>query len=250
MKKNLLITITLLLLLSACGAPANAPQAPSIPPQAATIAPAAPATETSAPPTVAPSPTPDPLLFSDHFDGALGEGWHWLREKNKYWSLTKNPGWLQIMASGGGIGDGVMPNVLLREAPKGNFELETLVNFRPVGRFQIAGLLIYESNGHFVQFGRAAGPKDGLYLDRIADGQFTGGNFATTAPDVDALYLRLRREANTFTAWYSEDGQTWTAVGAHQDSMNPLFVGLLAGQAVQSVPKPAQFDYFTMTAIQ
>ena len=38
-------------------------------------------------------------------------------------------------------------------------------------------------------------------------------------------------------------------IGAHNNQMNPLFVGLVSGQAYGTVPQPAQFNYFTITAL-
>jgi len=37
-------------------------------------------------------------------------------------------------------------------------------------------------------------------------------------------------------------------LGAHTSEMNPLFVGLVAGQSTYSF-QPAQFDYFTINAL-
>lgn len=248
MKRNLITVLAILLAVSACGAPVPPP-----PPATET---ASPPTETAIPPTATlePSPTPDPLLFRDEFDGALGDGWHWVREKPSDWSLTKAPGWIEIMARAGGVGDGSISNLLLREAPTGDFELETRLNFRPAGNFQLGGLLIYADNTDYVVFGRAfcaggACAGDGLYMDMIIDGNWNSENFATRAPAVDILHLRLRRVGDAYSGSVSEDGQQWTVIGSHQAPWQPVFIGILAGQAVRSVPKPAQFDYFMVTAI-
>ena len=243
------------LVLSACGTLAT-PQPVPTSTLAPTDTPIPLPTETPVPPTATlePSPTSDPLLFRDDFEGSLGEGWQWVEENPNYWSLTNNLGWLEIMARAGHVGNGDIDNLLLRQAPEGNFELETKVNFKPSENFQFAGLLIYESAANFIQFGRAfcgfaqcAG--DGFYIDMTDNGNFNSENFATPAPETDTVYLRLRREGNTFTAYVSEDGLELKLIGAHNSEMEPLFVGLLAGQAVNSVPKPAQFDYFIINAL-
>jgi beta-xylosidase len=232
------------------------PAATPLPPTAEPTA--VPPTQTPIPPTpiptIAASPTPLPVLFHDDFDGSLGAGWHWMHERERDWSLTVNPGWLQIIARAGRLQDGTMRNLLLRDAPAGNFQLETAVRFTPKGNFQFAGLLVYQDNLDNIAFGRAycnvgACVGDGLYMDITNGGAFNPENFATKAPDADVLYLRLRRVGDAFTGLFSEDGENWTAVGIHHGSWAPLFVGLLAGNAVNSVPGPAQFDYFTMTAL-
>ena len=155
MKKIFLCIVLMAVLLSACGAPAAPPAPePTLPPTA-TSTPLPPPTATPLPPTATaePSPTPDPLLFRDEFDGALGEGWQWVLENPQTWSLNSQPGWLEMVVSSGSVSAGSAENLLLRPAPEGNFELETKVKFKPTGDFQIAGLLIYESAANFVQFG-------------------------------------------------------------------------------------------------
>jgi len=242
MPKPLFVAVAAVFVLSACAVP---PTPEPLPTETPTAVPTA---------TPSPSPTPDPLLFKDDFEGSLAEGWNWVREDSKRWSLTNNPGWLEIMAGGGNINGGTMKNLLLRQAPEGDFQLETRLKFKPEGNFQIAGLLVYESDGHYVLFGRAfcGNPNcagNGFYMDLLSGGKLTGGNFATKAPDVDTVYLRLVREGNTFNGLISEDAKQWTLIGAHIDALTPLFVGIAAGQAAGTVPKPAQFDYYTISRL-
>lgn len=251
--KNMQFAIILTtLVVVACGTPALVPTNTPVPLPTETLVPP---TETLEPsPTLVPSPTLDPLIFRDDFEGSLGEGWEWVREDKKSWSLTNNAGWLELMARAGNVGSGTIENMLLRTSPDVNFELETQLKFKPAGNFQIAGLLIYESAANSVLFGRAFcdGPQcagDGYYFDQIANNSFISDNFATAAPESDTVYLRLRREGNSYTAYASEDGNEWRVIGAHVGEMNPLFVGLVAGQAVNSVPKPAQFNYFMINAL-
>lgn len=241
-----LIALLLALMLNACATPTPTPP---------TDTPIPPPTNTPLPPTptLEPTPTPDPILFHDDFEGALGEGWAWTNQDDRFWSLTNNPGWLEISARPGYIGDGTVKNLLLRAAPEGNYELETKVNFVPEGNFQIAGLVIYESGPNFTQFGRAfCGPcptKDGFYFDLFIDSTFTGENFATAIPSGEIVYLRLRREGNAYTSYSSLDGENWQVIGTHTSEMSPAFIGLTAAQANGSVPKDAQFDYFTVIAL-
>jgi beta-xylosidase len=216
-----------------------------------------PPTQTSVPPTATvtlePSPTPNPLLFRDNFDGAIDSGWQWIRENKKTWNLTNNPGWLEITVGNGNVANGNLDNLLLRQVPEGNFELETRVKFTPVGDFQLAGLLIYESAANFVQFGRAfcdfqQCANDGFYQDMYIGGTILPENFAIPAFATDTVYLRLRREGNKYTSYASENGTDWKLVGSHTSEMKPLFVGLVAGQAY-SAPQVAQFDYFLINSL-
>lgn len=63
------------------------------------------------------------------------------------------------------------------------------------------------------------------------------------------MYLRLRREGNSYTAYGSLDGTNWQVIGTHQSPMSADFIGLTAAQANGSEPGPAQFDYFTVNAL-
>ena len=244
-----------ILLLAAC-APSPTPQPTPTP----TFVPAP--TETTPPPTATPTPsptpepsaTPDPLIFRDEFEGQLDETWQWVREDARFWSLTHNPGWLEITLRPGSVADGNIKNLLLSPATQGNFELQTTIRFKPTSNIQSAGLLIYESADKFIQLIRAycsypQCAKDGFYLDLVTAGQFSPENFARSAPDTDAVSLRLRREGRTFTGYYSVDGKQWKMVGSHSTDLTPVFVGLVAGQVIGFTPKPAQFDYFLVNRL-
>ena len=250
--------VVVLLLLSAC-----APQATSVPTPIPTNTPLPPTatstplpTETPLPPTPTPepSPTPDPLIFRDDFEGSLAENWVWTNEDPKNWSLTSNPGWLEINVQSGAVAIGTIDNLLWQEAPEGKFQLETKLSFLPQNNFQIAGLLIYESANDFTQFGRgfcdrSRCVRDGLYFDNIIGGKGTDENFTTRAPLIDTLYLRLIRDAQDYSAFFSEDGIDWKLIGIHTNHMGPVFVGLVVGQSVTKYLLPAQFDYFTISSL-
>jgi cytochrome c len=150
----------------------------------------------------------------------------------KMWSLTNKPGWLEIIAGKGSV---LTRNLLLRQIPEGNFELETKLIYEPVANYQDAGLIIYYNNTNLILFGRAycnrrpACVDDGFYMDMLKSGKALEGNFASPAPGTDTVFLRLRREGDTYTSYYSEDGSHWTKIGVHTSTMKPKSVGLAAG---------------------
>jgi endo-1,4-beta-xylanase len=194
---------------------------------------------------------PGPVLFQDDFNGSLDTGWQWTNENKNHWSLTANPGWLQITTSKGGLTDNTVENLLLRPVPQGNFELETSVRFKPTGNFQAAGLVIYESPSHYLLLthaycavGIGTCVSDGIYFDLITNGTYSGSNFATPAPASSLIYLRLRREGNVYTAYMSVDGTIWTMIGVHLDYTGSSAVGLVTDGTLSTNPVPARFDYF------
>ena len=67
---------------------------------------------------------------------------------------------------------------------------------------------------------------------------------AGTAP----LYMRVRRERNVWTQWYSVNGSTWTRTGSFAHNMQMSAVGLFALNYGASPPAfTALFDYFRNT---
>jgi len=239
MKTRMVFLIVFMMILTACNTQVTITPEATVPPPA----------------TQGPSSTPDLLLFQDDFSNAIDPAWGWIRENEQAWSLENNPGWLEIEAGSGHVIAGEAENILIRQVPAGDFELETKLDFKPVTNYQFAGLLIFENDDNYIQFGRAFcinDPRcvgDGLYLDNTSGGQFIiGDNYSTPAPNVNILYLRLRREGNDYTSFFSEDGNTWQALGTHTNYMEPVSVGLVAGQSSYSF-QPAKFDYISITAL-
>ena len=215
-------------------------------------------TDTPVPPTPTFTFTPTPaVIFRDDFEAGLADGWSWVRENQYYWSLTDAPGFLRLITYPGGLAaSGGTPtnSILLREAPAGNFGVETLLQFTPTSNFQLAGLIIYQSDTSYLQFGRVycdVGDScvgNGIYFDNIENGNFSGGNFATSVNERSLAYLRLTWQGNVYTGYYSEDGNNWITIGQHESIVTPLQVGLVAHQASNG-REAADFDYFLVTEI-
>jgi serine/threonine protein kinase len=206
---------------------------------------------TSTPPT---EPSSSAVNFQDDFAGQLAEGWTWLEEDPTKWSLSAVAGSLQIVASDASFDGPYLPlNILLRDAPSGDFEISTALHFTPTSDYQAAGLVVFQGQGNALQLSRAfcdtvnACVGDGVYFDNFENGSITGSNYHT-AFHGSVIYLRLQREGNTYTGYYSEDGQNWIMTGKHVRDFSQVQVGLVAAQASTEIP--ALFDYFTMNVLQ
>jgi len=243
--KYIALLPTLILFACGTGTPTTEAITPSIPSTQEPLQ--------STPETVTTEPTTDPNYFRDDFDTTLGPGWQWLQEDPNNWSLSVVPGALQINVDGGEVSDETIRNLLLRQAPAGNFQIETKVTFRPVADYQFAGLIIYESAPNFVQAGRAfCTPSEvcvgeGLYVDYYNNGNFVTPNFAAAYTDSET-YLRLLRQDDTYTFQSSSNGNEWILRGGTVSTMNPLQIGLVAGQNTVG-PIPALFDYFEVRSV-
>ncbi len=204
--------------------------------------------------TATPPPAPAASVdFEDQFDGRLEDGWRWSIEDPGTWSLAAAPGWLQITAVE------LLQNVLLRPAPDADYEVTTAVSFRPTSNFQFAGLVAAPRGGQTVtllQLGRAycdplAIPGicvgDGVYFDKIEDGETVNSIVSEISTDTEVLYLRLLADGDSYSGYFSEDGEIWTPVGNQVASYIDTDIGLIAHQAYEE-PANAEFDYITVAS--
>ena len=244
-RSTLLITVFLGILLSACAPPAMPSPTVSPPPAA---------TSTSLPTATQPAPTVTPTftatatpypLFWDDFSGELQPGWSWIRENDALWSLTSQPGFLRIVLDSAGRSR----NLLVRSVASENFQITTHVLFKPTTNFQAAGITVYQDDAIMVNLIRAycnttnVCVGNGAYFDRIENGRFTGSNFGIDTKLKDEAYLRIDKEGSVFTAYYSDDGANWQAIGQHELFMTDPKVGLTNGGS-HIVGAIALFDYF------
>jgi beta-xylosidase len=198
-------------------------------------------------------PVIDPNYFRDDFDTTLGSGWQWRNEDANNWNLETIPGMLLINAGEGQASADSIKNLLLRPAPPGNFQIETKVSFRPNSNYQFAGLIVYESPPNLIQAGRAfCAPSEvcvgeGLYVDYYNNGNFVTPNFAAAYTDSE-VYLRMVRQGDTYTFQSSSNGNEWILRGGTVSAMNPIQIGLVAGQNTVGII-PALFDYFEVRSL-
>ena len=237
----------------------SAPTEADIPLPTNTLEPSNTPTNTTVPPTFTSTPGPI-LVFRDDFEGSLGEGWSWIREDNRRWSITSMSGFLEITAQFGSFGNVQPPkNLIVQASPSSNFFVETFLKFKPFSNYQFAGLVIYWDDKNVIQFGRAYCGNQincvgtGIYLDNIANGKYIGSNFGFNTQREDQVFLRLQRTQDDYTAYYSEDGNNWMIVGqvsTGQDgrSGQPPKIGLVAAQAYTKIAN-AYFDYFQIVAL-
>lgn len=206
------------------------------------------------PPPVPPASPSNTVVFRDDFEGNLGPGWQWLREDPSNWSLTQVFGSLQINAGSGHVNSEGNSNLLLRSIPLGDFRIETSLFFLPVANFQFAGLIVYESSQNFIQAGRAfcTGSEDcvgdGYYMDLYLGGVFVPPNFASAFTDAVPVYLRITSRGNTYVFESGADGIGWDFRGTVTSDINPVQIGLVAGQSTAGMV-PAVFDYFEATSL-
>jgi arabinan endo-1,5-alpha-L-arabinosidase len=197
-------------------------------------------------------PVPGALqpAYSDDFTDGLGSGWTWVRG---------NPG--------ATVGDGVLTwptqaaelalgtntaSVLTREAPPGDFVVETRLQFDGVRGNQQAGLVLYENDDRFVKLVHSVLPLNngnGAMLQqteftkedtRASTGAvFSGPMFG--GPATPTLWLRMLYRGDTVRMASSRDGVTWEWGGAWvMPHKGALKIGLVSMNATGAT---ARFDY-------
>ncbi len=197
-------------------------------------------------------PPPVSAMMTDEFERRIDGGWRWLNEDPTRWSLTAAPGALRIVTKGESLyGDALPSNLLLRDAPEGDFEVVARVIFEPTSDFQQAAIVVLQDPDNFVLLNRGyCGPcfGGGVYFDSEINGETDLGGPRTPVL-TPATFLRLRREGSIYTGYYSVDGETWIGLGQLENGLSPGEVGLMASNSNpdSSVPQiAADFDFFTV----
>jgi len=199
-------------------------------------------------PTPTASTMPPVLSFQDEFDDEFQPGWEWVSDDEPHWSLSENPGHLQIT-----LWTGYQKDNLLRPAPEKSYEIETKLSFEPASNSQKAGLIIYQDEDNHVYLSRGfcqmptipgACIGNGIYFNKRWKGTVGWSNYATRTESNDEVYLKIRREGNKYTAFYSTEGETWIEIGTHTADFDPIRIGLTAGGSSYAIN--ADFDYFML----
>jgi regulation of enolase protein 1 (concanavalin A-like superfamily) len=150
-------------------------------------------------------------------------------------------------------GNSQAKNVLLQQAPVGDFAIETKLSINPTINYQQAGLLVFRDTNTYFKIGPA-------YALELWGGQgvqavlvTNGGIAARFGFHVDLsspVYLRLTKLDDRYLGYYSPDRQTWTLIGQVQSSaITDPKVGIFALTSCTGNPPdiPADFDYFRVT---
>jgi beta-xylosidase len=210
----------------------------------------------------APVPQVGPVVESDEFTDGLGAGWTWVREPTGTAAPRVENGRLVWPTQAADlVGTGNNASVLLRDAPAGDYTVETKVTIDlgvdTVRNFQQAGLVVYNSDDNFLRFTHVAiwNTRATEYgKEQVEAGQPAYGSMLV-APPADTTWLRLSHRVSpetgehVYRAGVSTDGAHWIWGGSWTlpAGTNPR-IGLVShgagGPGAETVPPAiAQFDY-------
>jgi PKD repeat protein len=199
-----------------------------------------------------------PTSGDDAFEGAAFDGCKWDRTvRYDPATLHQQGGALNVETSGGdiyGAGDTGPTNVVLQDAPAGDWTMETTVKVPLVKCCQQAGLIVHDSDDDYVKFDVIA--DEGSSQARFELRSETGDVVADPQnsewlpyPDDDTYQLRLTRTGDTYAAAYRVTGGEWKTFGntVTNTAVAGAPIGLFALGIFQDEPIYAAFQSFDVT---
>jgi regulation of enolase protein 1 (concanavalin A-like superfamily) len=199
------------------------------------------------------------IVPDDQFSGSQLDGCRWNR------TVRYDPPGLEVSgdhlnlessyADIFGAENSPVTNMVLQDAPEGDWTAETKVTVPLVQCCQQAGLIAYLDDGNYVKWdviaddgaGQARFELRSEIDDAVQDPQ---ADVWVDYPADDTYWLRLTKSGATYSAAYSFDGESWTEFGT--EVANPAIgdgaaIGLFTSGAFQDAPTWAGFDWFTLS---
>ncbi|CAM3552949.1 family 43 glycosylhydrolase [Occultella aeris] len=198
-------------------------------------------------------PEPGSVLFAEEFDGDLQPGWEWVRPAT---GTTVTDAQLQWpLESVDIVGEGNTGALLLRDAPEGEWIMQTRVTLDlgvdTIRNYQQAGLIVHNSDDDFLRLGTVAiwsSRQAEFGKELVEDGRFNWGAHLG-GPVAPTIWLQLHHTVDPATgdllyrSATSRDGQSWRwgATWTLPAGSDPR-IGLYAGGGA-APPAVATFDY-------
>jgi regulation of enolase protein 1 (concanavalin A-like superfamily) len=207
-----------------------------------------PTTTTSTATTTPPGGTPS---LSEDFQGSWNSAWVWTDPNNDVtYDFTAHPGFLRLtVPENNDLAAEVnydAPRLLVPK--KGDFTIETKIEFDPQEIYQGAGLLVWQDENTFMRLEFSYGGMGGIAKNVVFCFQELGalGVFASVdLPDTQtSIELRLQRKGDQFTASYRQVGGTRQEIGSTAASLSSTVdIGISQVTQYTSTAISADFDY-------
>jgi hypothetical protein len=192
------------------------------------------------------------ILFEDHFNGKLGDGWFWVHEDKENWRIEG--GKLQIRATGGSSfrEDHDGKNYLLRTPPDvkdGELSIEAYVENKPTDQWEYAGLYWFYDDDHYVSLNKERnnyGHRTSIMFGIEKDGKGVT-SFPAPTYEAEGVWLRFRVKGTQIIGEYrAQSTDPWREVGHGELPVKgPPRVGFHAGRAPKKeLNRWASFSHF------
>ncbi len=203
--------------------------------------------------------------LGDPFDGDTFQNpnWKWSKEPGDWDVGETEPGWLYMKGEGNRNLWASDDTSRLYQEHAGDFDVEThlVMDYEPAS--VVAGLVAFSPttkdhqgrDGEWVTiklWGRGAAQNNNAVIQYQKREFDAGEGLVATVPNFQdpagemALHLRLRREKDTFTAWWKRDKpDAWIEIGVTDQKFDePLQVGVYAGVADGAGVMSARYESF------
>lgn len=200
--------------------------------------------DTAPPAAVAPTSISNPPYRDDFGSGTLGSIWSWVRPDGANWSLTANPGYMRIATQPGELFQttNTAKNLLLRNAPDGDWTISTKLTYSPTAGNQQAGLIVYLDDDNYVKLVRGYTTSDRISFQKETAGAFDN-LYEVNGVTAGTVYLKLAKSGTTYTAYYNTDGsETWTPI--YQTTFSPRGARIGLSSFGGATGPQADFDWF------
>ncbi|MBN1408989.1 MAG: fibronectin type III-like domain-contianing protein, partial [Calditrichaceae bacterium] len=221
---------------------------------------------------------------SDEFNSSsVGKQWHWVRENQATYSLSKNIGSLTITSETGDVSEASnnAKNILLQSA-NNDWTIETKLSASRIpSQPENTGILVYQDDNNFVKlmfraivkttrsgmFGGTqaqAGTIDLIIEENDITKSLATFNLSKEITNINPLILKLDKKGSEYTAYYSQDGGKFEKLGTADILLKDIKAGLIVCDGVitqnmkstfwfdsdttkPDMPFDVAFDYFHIT---
>ena len=182
------------------------------------------------------------------FASELGDGWTWTRENPATWSLTSRPGFLTIELEYGDLWSNWTNNcrnLLLRNAPSGDFAIETHLETQLVANINQALIVLYQDDENYLRYGMV-NTQGTTWINCVHEMGAVPQPQTFAHHPVQSVYLRIEKIGTSAVMRYSDDGLSWTYFQTIPNlNFNPVKIGIVAFDGSEAGSNSvAWYDYF------
>ena len=192
-------------------------------------------------------------FVSDDFDAAALDTLRWsIVDPPGDSAVHLDNGELKMSVTAGGVAkdiwtDGYLAPRVVQASADTDFDIEMKFDSAVTQRYQQQGIIIQENTNEFlrfVHFNDGDPGKDKLFAATFKEGDPTIKLWGLKIAHAVPMYLRVRRQGDQWTFYYSYDGKGWTQATQFNYALTVRAVGLYGGNAGDPPPAfTARVDY-------
>jgi beta-xylosidase len=183
--------------------------------------------------------------IDDFNSETLDSAWSWINEDPTHWSLTTNPGFMQIITQNGSLFiPGTYHNLLVKEAPSEDYQITTRVTISPTTEiYQGVYIVVYGDDKNHIRIGRRfANDGNEINFRHMSEGNSIGLN--AVSENATSVYLRITKEGDLYSGFYSINGISYTYIGQTSRALTNPKIGILSENGPSTTEIPSDYDFF------